>query len=116
MYGSLIARPVRRIGRKRMGHTFSSAAESQKTPASTPQRTTKAPVCVDPRSPSQDIERTPIQFNSSSGTTKVNQLANERSDDSENSSKNEEKPAKQSLRQKMFARMKNNSQDVVSED
>lgn len=92
-----------------MGHAFSSKPDSsQKTPSSTPQRSTNAPTCVDPRSPSQDIERTPIQINNSTDTRK--------SDSTENDLKKDEKPRQQSLRQKMFARKKNNSNEVSTEE
>uniref|UniRef100_A0A1I7UHF9 Uncharacterized protein n=1 Tax=Caenorhabditis tropicalis TaxID=1561998 RepID=A0A1I7UHF9_9PELO len=93
-----------------MGQGFSSSNNANKTPASTPQRAPSG-ACLDPRSPSQDIERTPIQFNENSGTDSV-RLKNEgnagSSESSESSSAKEAKPRKPSLRQRMFERKKNN--------
>ncbi|KAF1761295.1 hypothetical protein GCK72_009551 [Caenorhabditis remanei] len=81
-----------------MGHTFSSSSSSKKTIDSTPQRSTNPSTCLDPRSPSQDIERTPIQVNNVSDT-KIN-----------DSTKKDEKPRHQSLRQRMFEKKKNNNE------
>ncbi|EGT33633.1 hypothetical protein CAEBREN_05812 [Caenorhabditis brenneri] len=90
-----------------MGASTSSAYN--KTPVSTPPRGPNS--CLDPRSPSQDIERTPIQFNDNSASNPNNE--NNTCDPSDSSSKKEEKPRKMSLRQKMFERKK--KEDVKEE-
>ncbi|CAI2348071.1 unnamed protein product [Caenorhabditis sp. 36 PRJEB53466] len=80
-----------------MGQAFSSSSNSKKqTPASTPQR---APNCPDPRSPTNDIERTPITVNTS--------IVNDENSFTANSATKEEKSRKMTLRQKMFERKKN---------
>ncbi|CAA82659.1 Ovule protein [Caenorhabditis elegans] len=81
-----------------MGQSFSSSFNAKQTSSSTPQKSTKTPTCSDPRSPSQDIERTPIQ---------VKTVENDENGSSESSTTKADKPRKTSLRQKMFARKKN---------
>uniref|UniRef100_A0A8R1IB68 Uncharacterized protein n=1 Tax=Caenorhabditis japonica TaxID=281687 RepID=A0A8R1IB68_CAEJA len=87
-----------------MGQVFSSSSNSNKTPASTPQKT---PNCVDPRSPTKDIERTPITVNSTT--------ANDENSFSSDSVPRDEKPRKMSLRQMVFERKRNSNLASVSE-